>query len=96
MKYLGRMIVLAALGVVASVSTGTMAAGACTYGEALMALEQNNTLRAMALMRMASADGDMRATAFLAGREQAPAVLATVAPMIGPNFAPAQVRLTPR
>ncbi|NOX76747.1 MAG: hypothetical protein GXP17_09100 [Gammaproteobacteria bacterium] len=78
MKRLGRMIVLAALGIAASVSTGTMAAGACTYGEALMALERNNTVRAMALMRMASADGDARATAFLARRDQVPTVLAQV------------------
>ena len=41
-------------------------AGACTYSEAIMALERGNTVRGMALLRMASRDGDPRATRRLA------------------------------
>lgn len=46
--------------------SGAAWAEACTYREALMALEQGNALRGMALMRMASNDGDQRASQFLA------------------------------
>ncbi len=40
-------------------------AGACTYREAIMALERGNAVRGMTLMRMASRDGDPRAAAYL-------------------------------
>jgi hypothetical protein len=43
-------------------------AEACTYREALMALERGNVDRGLALMRMASRDGDQRAESYL--REQ--------------------------
>ena len=43
-------------------ASGSALAGACTYREAVMALEQGNTIRGMALMRMASRDGDERAS----------------------------------
>ncbi len=45
--------------------SGSALAGACTYGEAIMALEQGNTVRGMALMRMANRDGDERASRYL-------------------------------
>ena len=45
--------------------SGSALAGACTYREAVMALEQGNTTRGMALMRMANRDGDKRASDFL-------------------------------
>ncbi|MCK4963310.1 MAG: hypothetical protein KAS19_12525 [Anaerolineales bacterium] len=46
--------------------SGSALAGACTYREAIMALEQGNTVRGMALMRMANRDGDERASRYLA------------------------------
>lgn len=42
--------------------------GACTYREAIMALERGNTVRGMTLMQMAQRDGDNRASQFLAGK----------------------------
>lgn len=50
---------------------GQALAEACTYREALMALEQGNTLRGMALLRMASRDGDLRAALHLASLQAA-------------------------
>lgn len=38
---------------------------ACTYSEAMMALKQGNSLRGVALMRMAANDGDARAARYL-------------------------------
>jgi len=49
-------------------STSEVYAGSCAYGEAMMALEKGNTVRGLALMRMASRDGDRRAENYL--REQ--------------------------
>lgn len=74
MKYPTRDLVLMASAMAVSIGAAVeaSAAGACTYREALMAMERNNTVRGMALMRMASADGDVRATAFLAARRQEP------------------------
>jgi len=43
-------------------------AGSCAYREAMMALEKGNAVRGLALMRMASRDGDHRAERYL--REQ--------------------------
>jgi hypothetical protein len=43
-------------------------AGACTYREAIMAMERGNTVRGIALMRMASRDGDDRAIRYLVRR----------------------------
>jgi len=43
-------------------------AGSCAYREAMMALEKGNDVRGLALMRMASQDGDHRAERYL--REQ--------------------------
>ncbi|MBL1276447.1 MAG: hypothetical protein COB30_010190 [Ectothiorhodospiraceae bacterium] len=51
---------------ITSLMSGVVLAAACTYGEAQMALEQGNTVRGMALMRMASHDGDRRANNYLA------------------------------
>ncbi len=44
-------------------------AEACTYREAIMALEKGNSVRGMALMRMANQDGDRRAASYLRDRE---------------------------
>lgn len=38
---------------------------ACTWSEALLALERGNQVRGMALMKMAARDGDTRAVAWL-------------------------------
>lgn len=48
--------------------TAEASAIACTYREAVMAMEQGNTVRGLALMRMASRDGDRRADDFLLNR----------------------------
>ncbi len=40
-------------------------AGSCAYREAMMALEKGNEVRGLALMRMASRDGDSRAERYL-------------------------------
>jgi len=40
-------------------------AGSCAYREAMMALEKGNAVRGLALMRMASRDGDWRAGRYL-------------------------------
>lgn len=53
----------------AGVSGSVYSAGACTYREAIMALEQGNTVRGMALMRMAHRDGDERASQFLVKKD---------------------------
>lgn len=50
----------------AVVSGSVYAGGACTYREAIMALERGNAVRGMALMRMAYRDGDDRASQYLA------------------------------
>jgi hypothetical protein len=54
------------------VTSGTVTAGACTYREALMALQQGNATRGLALMKMASRDGDVRATRYLATMTKSP------------------------
>ncbi len=41
-------------------------AAACSYREGIMALQQGNQIRGMALLRMASRDGDVRASRYLA------------------------------
>jgi hypothetical protein len=46
-------------------ASGLVQASACTYREAIMALERGNTTRGMALMRMANRDGDKRAGDYL-------------------------------
>ena len=45
-------------------------AEACTYGEAVMAFKQGNTIRGAALMNMAAKDGDRRALKYLASIQQ--------------------------
>ena len=45
-------------------------ADACTYGEAVMAFKQGNTIRGDALMNMAAKDGDQRAVKYLASIQQ--------------------------
>lgn len=57
-------LMVAALSV-AAIPSGAVLAEACTYREALMALEQGNAVRGMALMRMAGLDGDHRADVYL-------------------------------
>ena len=47
-------------------------AEACSYQEAIMALQQGNQVRGLALMRMASADGDVRARGYLAAQTSKP------------------------
>jgi len=59
-------------------------AASCSYREAIMALQQGNQVRGMALLRMASRDGDLRASRYLASlqadaEKQAPAPLAILA-----------------
>lgn len=54
--------------VVSLPGTREVYAGSCAYGEAMMALEKGNTIRGLALMRMASREGDRRAENYL--REQ--------------------------
>ena len=46
-------------------ASGSAHAEACTYGEAIMALGQGNTVRGLVLMRMANRDGDERANRYL-------------------------------
>jgi hypothetical protein len=46
-------------------ASGSALAEACTYREAIMALERGNTSRGIALMRMANRDGDKRAGDYL-------------------------------
>ncbi len=41
-------------------------AGACSYREGILALQQGNSIRGLALLRMASRDGDPRASLYLA------------------------------
>ena len=53
----------------AGMSGSVYSAGACTYREAIMALERGNAVRGMALMRMAQRDGDDRASQFLAKKD---------------------------
>jgi hypothetical protein len=48
-----------------ALNVSVVSADACTYGEAIMALEKGNALRGLALMRMASRDGDRRAEHYL-------------------------------
>ncbi len=52
------------------VASGSVLSESCTYREPIMALEQGNTVRSMALMRMANRDGDERANRYLAQGEQ--------------------------
>lgn len=57
-------------------------AGACSYREGIMALQQGNQIRGMALLRMASRDGDLRASLYLTSLQaddQASAPLAVLA-----------------
>jgi len=46
--------------------SGQVLAEACSYREGIMALQQGNQIRGMALLRMASRDGDLRASLYLA------------------------------
>jgi len=41
-------------------------AEACSYDEAILAMQRGNTMRAEALLRMAARDGDLRATRLMA------------------------------
>lgn len=43
---------------------------ACTYSEAVMALNKGNLVRGQALMKMAARDGDQRAVSFLASSDE--------------------------
>ena len=43
-----------------------LAGGGCSYREGIMALQQGNSIRGLALLRMASRDGDPRANLYLA------------------------------
>lgn len=49
-------------------SSVAFAGGACTYGEAVMAFQADNSVRGLALMKMAAKDGDERAVQYLAVR----------------------------
>lgn len=64
--------------------SGQVVAASCAYREAIMALQQGNQVRGMALLRMASRDGDLRASRHLASlqadaEKRAPAPLAVIA-----------------
>ncbi len=65
MDFLQKSLLFLLFLVCGSVASGSALAGACTYREAVMALEQGNTIRGMALMRMANRDGDERASRYL-------------------------------
>ncbi len=58
-------LVIASLLLLSALGTPVLA-GACSYSEAIMALQQGNQVRGMALLRMASRDGDPRASRYLA------------------------------
>lgn len=47
-------------------------AEACTYDEAMLALERGNAVRAQALLKMAARDGDARAQRMLASLQLPP------------------------
>jgi hypothetical protein len=71
-----------ALGILLLLAVSTaIQAGACTYREAIMAMERGNMVRGMALMRMASRDGDGRAVRYLARRAADGEILAGSAPL---------------
>ena len=63
-------ILLFLLLLISLAASASAIAGACTYGEAIMALEQGNTVRGMALMRMAKRDGDERAGRYFIVRDR--------------------------
>ncbi len=46
--------------------SGQAFAASCAYRDAIMALQQGNQVRGLALLRMASRDGDLRASRYLA------------------------------
>lgn len=46
--------------------SGAVYAEACTYSEAILALQHGNQVRAQALLRMAARDGDQRAVKMMA------------------------------
>ena len=62
-----RPIVCCAILISTLLASGAHAA--CTYNEAIMALNNGNLVRGQALMRMAARDGDQRAMHFLASYE---------------------------
>lgn len=64
-NFLSARFVLACILTLGAVVTHAYA-GACTYDEAILALKQGNAVRGMALLAMASRDGDQRATTYLA------------------------------
>lgn len=49
-----------------SLCSAAVSAEACTYNEAILAMEKGNMLRGMALLQMAVRDGDRRAVDALA------------------------------
>lgn len=59
------------VGVGSLLEVSNAAAEACTYREAIMALERGNVDRGLALMRMASRDGDRRAENYLLAQDYA-------------------------
>lgn len=63
-----RFLLLSSLFLFLLVGASSVLAGACAYSGALMAMERGNAVRGMALMRMASRDGDPRAAQYLAAR----------------------------
>ena len=69
-NFLQKSLLFLLLLVGSSVASGSVHAEACTYREAIMALEQGNAVRGMALMRMANRDGDERANRYLAMGER--------------------------
>ena len=63
--------IIASCAVLISVLLASSAnAEACTYNEAMMALNNGNLVRGQTLMRMAARDGDQRAMVFLASLER--------------------------
>ena len=64
-KMMQKVLLSTVLLVTTALASGVVLAEACSYREALMALEQGNTIRGMALMRMAGHDGDRRANDYL-------------------------------
>ncbi len=62
------LALLVVVGSLTGLSEVYAGSGSCAYQEAIMAMEKGNEVRGLALMRIASRDGDHRAQSYL--REQ--------------------------
>lgn len=60
-----RPVIKICIAIVFALSVSNVYAEACTYSEAMMALNNGNLVRGQALMKMAARDGDTRAVTFI-------------------------------